>query len=119
MIWFILQALEELKGTGQQQRFDRLQTLLNRSNLYATYLLQRIKDREISDKKNKERKDKKKEEKKLNSSSQESSQDKYQNKVGLFKGELQAKKICLTSPFFFVLNKDCKSYKKVALAIEI
>lgn len=54
-----LQALEELKGTGQQQRFDRLQTLLNRSNLYATYLLGRIKVRDAEEQSRKEAEEKK------------------------------------------------------------
>lgn len=36
------QALEELARTGQQERFERLQSLLNKSEAYTTYLLGRV-----------------------------------------------------------------------------
>merc|ERR1712013_489799 len=39
------QALEELNRTGKQERFDRLQNLLNRSEAYSSYLLGRVNKR--------------------------------------------------------------------------
>ena len=51
------------KNSTQKSRFERLQVLLDRSEVYAKYLLQRITERQEADKKKKEADDKKKEKK--------------------------------------------------------
>merc|ERR1712228_879562 len=59
-----LQVLNEMeKNSTQKSRFERLQVLLDRSEVYAKYLLQRITERQEADKKKKEADDKKKEKK--------------------------------------------------------
>ena len=61
--------MAELQMTGKQQRYDRLQTLLSRSNLYATYLLDRMNQRNEAEQQKKvrlEKREKKQEEKELN-----------------------------------------------------
>ena len=57
---FYFQALNELERTGKQERFERLQNLLSKSQTYSTYLLGRINDRREKEKKAAEREEKRK-----------------------------------------------------------
>ncbi|XP_066926752.1 lymphocyte-specific helicase-like isoform X2 [Clytia hemisphaerica] len=57
-------ALQELNSTGQKQRFDRLQVLLSRSQMYSTYILGRLNSRREAEKKRLERVDKNEKKKK-------------------------------------------------------
>ena len=50
-----IQTYQELQKTGQRQRYDRLEVLLSRSKLYATYLLGRVNARQEAEKKKQER----------------------------------------------------------------
>ena len=54
--------MAELSRTGQKQRFNRLQVLLSRSQMYSTYILGRLNARREAEKRRLERMERKKEE---------------------------------------------------------
>lgn len=57
----MFKALAELTRTGQKQRFNRLQVLLSRSQMYSTYILGRLNARREAEKRRLERMEKKSE----------------------------------------------------------
>ena len=78
----ISQALAELNRTGQKQRFNRLQVLLSRSQMYSTYILGRLNSRREAEKKRLEREQKKREE--LKQAANNQTEPKEEIKVGFF-----------------------------------
>ena len=53
--FFNFQAMEEWQTTVEKQRYSRLQHLLQKSNVYSSFLLQRIEEQKVENEKKKAR----------------------------------------------------------------